>query len=269
MVQIEERLPSRMLIGRDRLFYSGLLGKEMKTRRVGAIAVYVAIDGDLEARIGPGPWEIRRIVAVPAYAPHQLRSQSGYVAGLFIEPESVDRRAAGEFIAQVNRGSEDDQLIRRILEARRDVTHIRDAGGFSTAEFDHYFLRRKLKPREVDTRVRHILGRMLDELPEATVSANQCAREVGLSTSRFLHLFKENTDVSFRTQRVWKRARRFMDHANRSESLTDVALDLGYSDSSHFSHAIRSSFGLKPKSIRTGSRGLQLCVGEDYVLSGV
>lgn len=267
MAGLNEKLPSRMLIGRDRLFYSGLLGNAMKTRRLGAIAIYVATDGHLDVRVDGGPWRSRRIVALPAYVPHQLRTPGGHIVTVCLEPETVDRDALAGLVAHINDGPEDTRLIRRILAARREVTRIRDAGGFSTLEFDRYFLRRTLKPREIDPRVKHILDRLLDELPEATISAAECAEDVGLSTSRFLHLFKENTDISFRTQRMWKRARRFMDHANRDDSLTDVALDLGYPDSSHFSHSIRASFGLKPRSIRDGSRGMQVCIGENYVLS--
>ena len=267
MAGFDETLPSRMLIGRDRLFYSGLLGNAMKTRCLGAVAVYVATGGHLEVSVDGGPWQERRIVALPAYVPHRLRTPDGRIATVCLEPETVDREDLGALLSHVNDGPEDERLIRRILTARREVTRIRDAGGFSTGEFDRYFLRRTLRPREVDARIRHILDRLLDELPEATISAGECAGDVGLSTSRFLHLFKENTDVAFRTQRMWKRARRFMDHANRDESLTDVALDLGYPDSSHFSHSIRASFGLKPRSIRAGSRGMQVCIGENYVLS--
>jgi AraC-like DNA-binding protein len=43
---------------------------------------------------------------------------------------------------------------------------------------------------------------------------------------------------------MWKRARRFMDHANRDHSVTEVALDLGYPHSTHFSHSIRACFRL-------------------------
>jgi AraC-like DNA-binding protein len=71
-------------------------------------------------------------------------------------------------------------------------------------------------------------------------------------------LFKDQTGVSFRNVRMWKRARRFLEWANQEGSLTDVALDLGYPDSSHFSHSIRRIYGLKPRSIRNGSRGLQV-----------
>lgn len=264
----EERLPSRMLIGRDRLFYSGLLGNAMKTRRLGAIAVYVAPDSHLEVRTGGGAWQTRRIVAVPAYTPHQFRTPSGTIATVCIEPESIDARAAAEFVAHVNDGPQDARLVRRVLAARREVTASRDAGGFSTAQFDLCFLRRTLKPRAIDGRVRHVLDLLVDELPENAIPAAACAAAVGLSTSRFLHLFKESTGIPFRSQRMWRRARRFMDRANGEDSLTDVALDLGYPDSSHFSHSIRASYGLKPRSIREGSRGMRVCLGENYVPAG-
>jgi AraC-like DNA-binding protein len=58
-----------------------------------------------------------------------------------------------------------------------------------------------------------------------------------------------------------------MDHVTRDDSLTEVALDLGYPDSSHFSHSIRACFGLQPRSIRRGSRGMKVFLGEDYRLS--
>ena len=108
---------------------------------------------------------------------------------------------------------------------------------------------------------------LVDDLRDNAVSAAMCGAAVGLSTSRFLHLFKENTGIPFRSLRMWKRARRFLDHANREDSLTDVALGLGYPDSSHFSHSIRASFGLQPRAIREGSRGMRVCVGENYALS--
>jgi AraC-like DNA-binding protein len=267
MINSDERLPSRMLIGRDRLFYSGLVGNSMKTRCLGAVTVYVATGAPLQIRIADGAWETRLIVALPPFTPHRLRTPSGFIATIGLEPETIDRHAIDAFIAHLNKRPEDTRLIRRILAARREVTMIRDMGGFSTDQFDHYFLRQALQPRNVDVRIRRVLDKLVDDLQDNAISASACAGEIGLSTSRFLHLFKDNTGIPFRSQRMWKRARRFLDHANREDSLTDVALGLGYPDSSHFSHSIRASFGLQPRSIREGSRGMQVCVGENYALS--
>lgn len=258
------RPPSRMLLGRDRIFYSGLLGNAMKTRRLGAVTLYAA--ADLEIRIGGAPWRGRRLVALAPHTPHMLRTRSGEIVTLCLESESIDACELEALIAGVN-AAEDERLIARLDEARRELAAF--GGGFSTHAFDDYFLRRPLKARAVDPRIRRILDALIDARQDQAISADSCAGRIGVSTSRFLHLFKENAGVSFRSARMWKRARRFMDHANRDDSLTEVALDLGYPDSSHFSHSIRACFGLQPRSIRRGSRGMELFVGEDYALSCV
>jgi AraC-like DNA-binding protein len=72
--------------------------------------------------------------------------------------------------------------------------------------------------------------------------------------SRFLHLFRQETGSPFRPFRAWKRARRLLDQVSAKCSLTDMALDSGYSDSSHFSNSIRDSFGVKPRDMLAGFR---------------
>jgi AraC-like DNA-binding protein len=44
-------------------------------------------------------------------------------------------------------------------------------------------------------------------------------------------------------------------------TLTDVALDAGYPDATHFSHSIRQVYGLTPRSIFAGSRKLAVFAG--------
>lgn len=262
----QETSHGRMLIGRDRLFYSGLVGNSMRTRRLGAITIYAATRDTFEIMIGDGIWERRRIVALPPFTPHRLRSADSTISNICVEPETIAHAEQEALIDAINREEDNGRLFNRIRAARREITRIQDAGGFSTREFDRYFLRRSLHPRDMDARIRYVLDILIDDVHNQTISAGECAADVGLSTSRFLHLFKENTDIPFRSQRMWKRARRFMDYANRSQSLTEVALELGYPDSSHFSHSIRSCFGLQPRSIRQGSRGLNVCLGENYAL---
>jgi methylphosphotriester-DNA--protein-cysteine methyltransferase len=62
----------------------------------------------------------------------------------------------------------------------------------------------------------------------------------------------------FRSVRTWKRARSLLHHVNRVQPLVDVALDMGYPDSTHFSHTIRQTYGLKPRDIFAGSRKLRI-----------
>jgi len=90
------------------------------------------------------------------------------------------------------------------------------------------------------------------------VTAASCAAEAGLSPSRFLHLFKEETGISFRSFRAWKRARHLLHFANQDINLAHLAQDIGYPDSTHFSHSIRRFYGLKPRAIFSGSRDLAI-----------
>jgi AraC-like DNA-binding protein len=66
--------------------------------------------------------------------------------------------------------------------------------------------------------------------------------------------------VPYRKLRTWKRARCLLGYANGNSSLTHVALDTGYPDSTHFSHSIRQVYGLKPRDILAGSRRLRVLV---------
>src|SRR5258707_12230686 len=90
------------------------------------------------------------------------------------------------------------------------------------------------------------------------MTAADCAASAGLSPSRFLHLFKEQTGISFRAFRAWKRARHLLHFANQNINLAHLAQDIGYPDSTNFSHSIRRFYGLNPPAILSGSRDLAI-----------
>jgi len=47
-------------------------------------------------------------------------------------------------------------------------------------------------------------------------------------------------------------------YVTQDGNLANIALDVGYPDSTHFSHSIRQVFGLTPRSMFAGSRKLAL-----------
>jgi methylphosphotriester-DNA--protein-cysteine methyltransferase len=109
----------------------------------------------------------------------------------------------------------------------------------------------------LDSRIAGVLEK-IKRNPTEQATAEACAANVKLSFSRFLHLFKEEVGAPFRTFRTWKRARSLLHHVNSDSNLVYVALDIGYPDSTHFSHSIRQLYGLKPKDIFAGSRKLRI-----------
>lgn len=70
-----------------------------------------------------------------------------------------------------------------------------------------------------------------------------------LSESRFNHLFREQTGISFRDYRLWCQLRSAMASMRAHTRLTDAALDGAFVDSTHFSRRFRQTFAMKPSSV--------------------
>jgi AraC-like DNA-binding protein len=82
------------------------------------------------------------------------------------------------------------------------------------------------------------------------------ARAVGLSPSRFQHLFAEEVGVPFRRFRVWRRLRGAIGSIAAGSSFTEAAHGAGFFDQAHFARAFRQAFGAPASpSLRKVRRG--------------
>jgi AraC-like DNA-binding protein len=244
-----------MLITPERVFYAGLLGRP-RERCPGALHVYVSVKGGLRLTTGDGYESCGELIAVRPNVRHTITSDFRSVICLVIEPESVD---ADAFDALANRLSEPEghivaDRVRAAYDQLRDLQH-RD--GITSAELDVMCFGEVLPPRALDPRVTRSIAQ-IDTFSGEPVTAASCAAAAGLSASRFLHLFKQETGISFRSFRAWKRARHLLHFANQDINLAHLAQDIGYPDSTHFSHSIRRFYGLKPRAIFSGSRDLAI-----------
>ena len=244
-----------MLITPERVFYAGLLGRP-RERCPGALHVYVSIKGGLRLTAGDGHERCNELFVVRPNVRHTIASDFRSVICLVIEPESVD---AGAFEALAERLSGPDGRlvacrIRATYDRLRDLQH-RD--GITSAELDMMCFGEALPIRALDPRVVRSIAQ-IDTFSGEPVTAASCAATAGLSSSRFLHLFKQQTGISFRAFRAWKRARHLLHFANQDINLAHLAQDIGYPDSTHFSHSIRRFYGLKPRAIFSGSRDLAI-----------
>jgi AraC-like DNA-binding protein len=82
----------------------------------------------------------------------------------------------------------------------------------------------------------------------------------GLSVSRFLHLFGRELGVPFRRFRAWKRARSLLAFMATRQNLAEFALRVGYPDSTHFSHSIRTVYGMCPREIFAHGKSISVRV---------
>lgn len=71
-----------------------------------------------------------------------------------------------------------------------------------------------------------------------------------LSKSRFSHLFKENTGMSFRQYLVMLKLQIAYNGYESGKSITDIAMDSGFDSPSHFANTMHQMFGLKASDFR-------------------
>jgi len=246
-----------MWITPERVFYAGLLG-DVSQRSSGAWVVYVALGADLRVALDDGAWVSTPVAVLPPYQPHRVACDDRLLCSLLVEPETVHP----EHLPSLMRGAcgAVAGASAQALRERVRATHawLRDHGpqlDLATIDFDATFFGHGLPRRPLDARVAQVV-RALALDPSQTTTAQTWADTVGLSFSRFLHLFKQDTGVPFRSLRSWKRARSLLHHVTKPANLAHVALDAGYPDSTHFSHSIRQFYGLKPRDLFAGSRQL-------------
>lgn len=249
-----EQRERMMLITCGRVAYVGLLGRP-QVREFGALTVYVSLSAPFQIQVGECAWESAEMYVVAPDTPHRITTSDRTIGLLLVEMETV---AAATLPAWLQPSREARQCLpgltlvrdafRRLCNKQVHVATIQE-------DFDCYFFGQALAPRKLDARMAAVVDRIRHD-PCGLIGAEECAKLVDLSFSRFLHLFKEEVGTTFRSFRAWKRARSFLWHVNTASSLTDVALDIGYPDSSHFSHTVRKYWGLTPKDILAGSRRL-------------
>lgn len=100
-----------------------------------------------------------------------------------------------------------------------------------------------------DTRIQTLLteldGCLAGEcLKPASWRAVEVATQLGLSQSRFLHLFSEQMGIAWRPYLLWRRMGCAVAALLLEHSATEAAYLAGFSDSAHLSRTFRRQFGM-------------------------
>ena len=140
-------------------------------------------------------------------------------------------------------------------EKRRRLVELADKHGFWIFEDDpkqdavERRLDLLLAPAQeeslLDSRIQKVVELIRKE-PDRNYSQDELAAHLGLSPSRLLHLFSEQIGVPYRRFRMWKRLMLSFELLHAQDNMTLAALDSGFADATHYSHAFRDTFGVNP-----------------------
>lgn len=187
----------------------------------------IGVDDLLEVHVGHEVLTVRSAL-IPARLPHRIVARGARTAFCYVDPATARR----------------DQLARRVqVHHDREAELIElaargDAAGLITLAVPGAGI-------ELDPRVRHAAHR-LAQPGNTDLTADQLAAGVHLSTSRFLHLFVEQTGTGLRRYRLWARMLAAATVLANGADLTRAAADAGFATPSHLSAAFRRMFGLTP-----------------------
>lgn len=239
----------RLFIWRGRSLYFGP-SVHLNAHAYATVALHVGIYRPFRIKIANGAWQSCRCAIVPAGTQHELDFQGGVHGKLFIERDSADflyfkrRFACSEQALSLFQDDELIEQLRWIYEmdpGKAVIEHCLDNLLGCDGELN----------LALDPRVKNAIDLICEE-PDCNFSQEYLAEMADLSPSRFLHLFKQHTDVPYRRFRTWKRLFLALDSLNATDNMTIAALDAGFADATHFSHSFRDTFGINPAYVFRG-----------------
>jgi AraC-like DNA-binding protein len=227
---------------------------------VGCLAL--AVDGTFTVRVAGTTGPAVRSALIPPRLTHQVVATAERMAFCYLDPRSTRHRACQRemtatdgAVAYAHRHEEDlAGTVDDLSDPESARAWLDLAAGPEATEPDR-------SPRvasatgtqaagQLDPRIRDAVAAMHDLDPRDTPSAARLAADVGLSASRFLHLFRDHTGTSFRRYRLWLRMLRAAELMRDRPDLTAAALDAGFASPSHFSDSFHAMFGLRPSQLR-------------------
>ncbi len=206
--------------------------------------VYLAgLYGSFRIRMRGEAWTTCRTAFVPAGIVHELDLRGDPLAVLYAEP---DEAGAEALLPLLRDGREiDGALVGQGGEIvpLRDLYEAWDARGWAgDALADLTGFSGRGADRPLDGRIGRVVAR-LRERQDPAMSASRLAGTVGLSPSRFQHLFTEEVGVPFRRYRAWLRMRRAIAAITEGANFTMAAHEAGFADQAHFAKDFRRTFG--------------------------
>ncbi|CAA2142215.1 helix-turn-helix transcriptional regulator [Hyphomicrobium sp. ghe19] len=209
-----------------------------------SVPVYIAgLYEPFLLRIENRPWTVCRTAVIPAGVTYALDIRGNPLAVLYLEPSvaGVDAlrplipsadQVAGCSISKAN----GTPLLRELYEDRSGMSWVSEAAD-NLVSF--------AKPRAVrdfDPRITRVTQRMRHRYDDLR-PIDDIARSVGLSTSRFQHVFAREVGVSYQRYRCWHRLRAAIREVSKGANLTSAAQSTGFYDQAHFAHHFRKAFG--------------------------
>lgn len=237
------------------------IGSSLQTKVHGHHAMQLAISTTQPFKMKlADSWEDFQAVLIRQDFQHECLLEDKHVFFLGIDPESAEAQALdmlflkGEafkripeaFVSQIT-----GEVHRQLKEnpSPECVSPLLDT--FLRGLTGAVPVARSIDPRLV-TVTEHIAGNLPGKMRVLDLANAAC-----LSESRLIHLFKEEIGIPIRVYILWNRLIHAVYAIVQGVSLTEAALEAGFSDSAHFSRIFTRMLGASPSGLLKNSQNVQ------------
>jgi len=228
-------------LDRGRALFAGPLGRNAPHRH--STPVFLAgLYEKFALRVGDGAWRSCRTAAIPAGLAYEFDMGGAPLAVLYAEAST----AGADSLSRLVRHAQDVSGARvgddGEFAVLREMYEDHDSPSWIARGLDDLIGFAGRRERPVDPR----MARVLDSLQESYADLRQVVRvaeTVGLSPSRFQHVFTREIGVPFRRYRAWCRMRAAIRAVLNGSNLTTAAHTAGFADQAHFARDFRRTFG--------------------------
>lgn len=229
-------------------------------------ALLVSLGDEIALReVEDANWRNCKTALVPPGCSHEVRFNNHLVAILYVEPESIDYT---NISASMRDGTW--AICYDHIDEQRLIDNMRTIYLYhSPLEEAHKLVQNVIygfgydyeNEEKIDQRIRKIVDLLKSE-PAMSYSMDAMAAMIDLSPTRFIHLFKEQMGVPMRRFRQGLRMKVVIQLVAEGKSLTEAAIEAGFTDSAHFSRAFRNMFGINPSSVFNKSQVTRFYIQE-------
>ncbi len=214
--------------------------------------VYIPLSGVLDLQLADGSYlRPPDSVLVAPDVPHCTVDNGAVIAIFYLLPETTEGRLVSQFS-----GGRDMVAPRADIVAastRRLRSFFQDGCSPAEAAESFGFLFTNLMPAEraadvFDRRIKHVID-YLEATLDRRVTVTELASSVSLSPSRVEHLFHEQVGIPINRYLLWRRLHHALNMFPSGSTLTEVAHNAGFADSSHLSRTFRRMLGISPSTI--------------------
>jgi AraC-like DNA-binding protein len=194
----------------------------------------VGVDGPLTVTTPNGLAREANSLLIPPRLTHQLKILGRGLVSCYLEPTSVRAEACrsrmSQWLGEIG--------VTHAAESQLAFIPTDDQSACGWLD-----LAAPAAQRVIDPRIAAAAHRIRED-PATAVPSHELPTEVGLSESRFLHLFRDELGTSLRRYRIWVRLVHAGTAIGAGANLTEAAMKSGFASPSHLADRFKSTFGL-------------------------